>query len=72
MVDNYTFFYCMPVVQASDSMMAKAIHISWVGPELLVCCLVHRGSTGVFSFAPDFNKLFCAKGSPSSVNLLYL
>ena len=23
-------------------------YFSWLGPELLVCCLVHRGSTGVF------------------------
>ena len=26
----------------------KAIHFSWLGPELLVCCLAHRVSTGVF------------------------
>ena len=26
----------------------KAIHFSWLGPELLVCCLAHRGPTGVF------------------------
>ena len=25
-----------------------AIHFSWLGPELLVCCLAHRGPTGVF------------------------
>ena len=31
----------------------KAIHFSWLGPELLVCCLAHRGSTGVLSFAPE-------------------
>ena len=39
------------------SMMAqlKAIHFSWLEPELLVCCLAHPGSTGVFCFsiAPD-------------------
>ena len=23
-------------------------HFSWLGPHLLVCCLAHRGSTGVF------------------------
>ena len=23
----------------------KAIHFSWFGPELFVCCLVHWGST---------------------------
>ena len=51
MVDNYAaFFNCTPVGQASYSMMArhKAIHFSWLGPELLVCCLAHRGPTGVF------------------------
>ena len=50
-VDNYAaFFNCTPVGQASDSMMArhKAIHFSCLGPDLLVRCLVHRGSTGVF------------------------
>ena len=26
----------------------KAIHFSWLGPELLVCYLAHRGPTGVF------------------------
>ena len=39
----------------------KAIHFSWLGSELLVCCLAHR-----FSFAPGFCKLFGAQGSPSS------
>ena len=57
MVDNYAaFFNCTPVGRASDSMMAptfKVIHFSWLGPELLVCCLAHRGPTGVFSFAPE-------------------
>ena len=28
-------------------------HFSWLGPELLVCCLAHRGPTDVFSFAPE-------------------
>ena len=31
----------------------KAIHFSWLGPELLVCCLAHRGPTDVFSLAPE-------------------
>ena len=47
-VDGYAaLFNCTPVDRASDSMMArpKAIHFSWLGPELFVCCLVHRGST---------------------------
>ena len=50
-VDYYAaFFNCTPVGRASDSMMArlKAIHFSWLGPELLVCCLAQRGPTGVF------------------------
>ena len=34
-----------------------AIHFSWLGPELLTCCLAHWGSTGVsFSFSPDFQQ----------------
>ena len=36
-VDGYaTLFNCTPVDRASDSMMArpKAIHFSWLGPEL--------------------------------------
>ena len=47
-VDNFAAtFNCTPVDWASDSMMArpKAIHFSWLGPELFVFCLVHRGST---------------------------
>ena len=75
MVDNYAaLFNCTPVGRASDSMMArlKAIHFSWLGPELLVCCLAHRGSTGVFSFAPGFSKLFSAQESQSSGSLLNL
>ena len=43
MVDNYAaFLHCTPVGRL------KAIHFSWLGPELLVCCLAHRGPTGVF------------------------
>ena len=55
-VDNYAaFFNRTPVGRASDYMMArhKTIHFSWLGSGLLVCCLAHRGSTGVFSFAPE-------------------
>ena len=49
MVDNYAaFFNCTPVGRASDYMMAPAFHFSWLGPELLVCCLAHQGTTGVF------------------------
>ena len=36
-VDDYaTLFTCTPVDRASDSMMSspKAIHFSWLGPEL--------------------------------------
>ena len=76
MVDNYAaFFNCTPVGRSSDSMMApprlKAIHFSWLGPELLVCCLAHRGRTGVF-FCSGVNRLFGAQRSPSSGSLLYL
>ena len=44
---NFNFFNCTLADRASDSMMArpKAIHFSWLGSELFVCCLVHRGST---------------------------
>ena len=52
MVDNYAAFFKLHVGgSASDSMMApiyNAIHFNWLGPELLVSCLAHRGSTGVF------------------------
>ena len=49
MVDNYAaFFNCTPVGRASDSMMAPTIHFSWLGPELHVCCLAHRGPADVF------------------------
>ena len=47
-VDNFAaLFNCTPVDWASDYMMGrpKAIHFSWLGSELFVCCLVHRGST---------------------------
>ena len=53
MVENYAaFFNCTPVGQASDSVMAhlKAVHLSWLGPEFLVLCFAHRGSTGVCLF----------------------
>ena len=76
MVDNYAaFFNCTPVGRASDSIWPrlKAIHFSWLGPELLVCCLAHRGSTGVlFFFFSGVSKLFGAQGSPSSGSLLNL
>ena len=48
-VDNFAaLFNCTPVDRASDSLITrpKAIHFSWLGPELFVCCLVHRGSPG--------------------------
>ena len=52
MVDNYAaFFNCTPMGRASDSMMArlKAIHFSWLGPELIG----PPGSNWCFSFAPE-------------------
>ena len=50
MVDNYAaFFNCTPFGRASDSDGPDIkLHFSWFGPELLVYCLAHRGSTGVF------------------------
>ena len=51
MVDNYAaFFTCTPVGRASDydgPDLKLFILVGW-GPELLVCCLAHRGPTGVF------------------------
>ena len=41
----------------------KAIQFSWLGPERLVCCLAHRGSTGVFRLRllRIFSKLFWSR-----------
>ena len=51
-VDNFAaLFNCTPVDRASDSLTARptAIHsFSWLGPDLFVGCLVHRGSTDDF------------------------
>ena len=47
-VDNVAaLFNCTPVDRESDSMMArpKAIHFSWLGPELFRLLLVHWGSS---------------------------
>ena len=41
------------VQKAESYTRLKAIHFSLLGPELLVCCLAHRGLTVVFSFAPE-------------------
>ena len=69
MIDDYAaFFDCTPVGRASDYM----INFSWLGPELLVCCLAHRGSTGASLLLQTFSKLLGAKGSPSSGSLLNL
>ena len=81
MVDNYAAFYdCTPMGRASDSMMAPtiAIHFKWLGPELFVCCLAHRGSTGVFFFFFFFFFVLlrvsvsysASRESPSSESLL--
>ena len=35
----------------------KAIHFSCMGLELLVCCLTHRGSTGVFLMLQFFSDV---------------
>ena len=58
MVDNHAaFFNCTPVTLRW--LRHKVIRFSWLGPELLVCCLVHRGSTSVFIL---LNKLFGTVG----------
>ena len=47
-VDNFVaLLNCMSVDRASDSMMArpKAIHFSWLGPELFSLLLGPPGST---------------------------
>ena len=75
MVDNYAaFFNCTPVGRGSDFMMDTTyFHFGWLGPELLVCCLVHRGSIVVFfPLIRIFSKIFGAPGPPSSNNLLNL
>ena len=38
----------------------------------MIAVILNRGSTGVFSFTPDFSSLFGANGSPSSGSLLNL
>ena len=63
-VDGYAaFFNCTPVDRASNSMMArpKAIHFSWLGPELSSVCLGHRGSTDYLLLL----QIFTDQGSPS-------
>ena len=55
-VDNYAaFFNCTPVGRASGFMpRVKVIHLSWLGPKLLVCCLAHRVQL-VFFFCSGFS-----------------
>ena len=76
MVDNYAaFFNCTPVGLASYYMYMIAptklfILVGWGWSFLSVAwsTVVHL----MFSFAPDFSKLFGAQGSPSSGSLLNL
>ena len=49
-------------VRLYDGPDIKLFIYCWLRPELLVCCLALRASTGVFSFAPGFSKLFRAQG----------
>ena len=58
----YGFFNCTPVGRASDGPDLKLF--SWLGHKLPVCCLVHRGPTGVFRLFQIFRYLFGAQGSP--------
>ena len=37
--------------------LIKAIHFSCLGPGLLVCCFVHRNSTGVFILLQIFSDV---------------
>ena len=58
-VDNCAaFLNCTTVGRASDSLMARleAIHFSWLEPELLVCCVAHQGSTGVYLAPRDHHR----------------
>ena len=70
-VDSFaSLFNCTPVGRAPDSMMGPNIKLvdlfKLVGYGLsLVCCLVIRGSTGGFAFAPVFQwYCFIPRGSP--------
>ena len=36
------------VIEAFNSTSRYLDDLFWLGPELLVCCLAHRGPTGVF------------------------
>ena len=53
-------FRMLPSLIARRWVRLKAIHFSWLGPELLVCCLAHRGSIGVFLLLRIFSKLLSA------------
>ena len=46
-------------------MLSSLIARRWVGRQtlFLVCCLAHRGLTGVFLLLRIFSKLFGAQGS---------
>ena len=60
---NYTL-----VGRVSDTLIAstyKSIHFSWLGPELCVCCFVHRGQPGVFVMLKILSDVTLAfQGSP--------
>ena len=46
------------------------LHFSWLEPELRICCLAHRGSTGVLFLL--WISCFVAQGSQSPGSLLYM
>ena len=55
MTDRLSAFLCVERMQYMAYHLyvyskedCRAIHFSWLGPELLVCCLAHWGSTVVF------------------------
>ena len=55
-----------------DLCLLVPFHFSWLGLELLVCCLAYRSSTGVSLLLRIFRKILGAQGSPSSGSLLNL
>ena len=42
--------------------LSPDIHFSWLGPELLVCCLAHKGSTSVFLLLQIFSDVVWRPG----------
>ena len=74
MVNNYAAFFNCSRWVGRQSMMPpphKKVQVGneqsysiWLRPELLACCLTHRGSTGFYLLLP------CAKMKIRGINLL--